>query len=92
MKIKEFQMKQYKLIDDKYVEIGFWTMPENRMGLEIEIDDAFPEEQEEANWIINRLVEADSFPLPDEFLEYWQQQMSPYEGMMGKIEDIHNES
>ena len=88
MKIKEYQMKQYKLIDDEYVEIGVWAMPEDRMGLDIEIDDAYPDEQEEANWIINRLVEADGFPLPDNFLEYWQEQMSPYEGMMGKIESV----
>ena len=81
-------MKQYKLIGDEYVEIGVWTMPEDRMGLDIDIDDAYPDEQEEANWIINRLVEANAFPLPEDFLEYWQQQFSPYEGMMGKIEEI----
>jgi len=88
MRIKEFQMKQYKLIGDGYVEIGLWTMPEDRMSLEIEIDDAYEEEKEEANWIINRLVEADAFPLPVDFLEHWQQQLSPYDGMMGKIEKI----
>ncbi len=80
---KVFQMKQYKLIDDKYVEIGLWTMPENRMGLEIEIDDAYEEEHEEANWILNRLV--GSYPLPEDFLEYHQEQKSGYDGMMGKI-------
>jgi len=92
MKIKEFQMKQYKLLDGEYKEIGLWTMSFDRMSLEIEIDEAYPEDQEEANWIINRLVEADSFPLPDDFLEHWQDNLSPYEGMMGKIEDIRNES
>ena len=90
MKIKEYRMKQYKLIDDEYKEIGLWTMPFDRMSLEIEIDDAYPDDQEEANWIINRLVEADSFPLPDDFLEHWQEQMSPYDGMMGKIEKVKN--
>ena len=90
MKIKEFQMKQYKLIDGEYKKIGVWTMPFDRMSLEIEIDDAYEEEQEEANWILNRLVEADSFPLPKDFLEYWQQQMSPYDGMMGKIESLES--
>ncbi len=88
MKIKEFQMKQYKLIDGEYKKIGVWTMPFDRMSLEIEIDDKYEEEQDEANWIINRLVEADSFPLPKDFLEHWQQQMSPYDGMMGKIVKI----
>jgi hypothetical protein len=80
---KVFQMKQYKLIDDKYVEIGLWTMPEDRMGLEIEINDAYEEEQEEANWILNRL--AGSYPLPEDFLEYWQEQKNGYDGMIGKI-------
>ena len=85
---KVYRMKQYKLIEGEYKEIGIWTMPEDRMGLDIKIDDAYPDEQEEANWIINRLVEANSFPLPEDFLEYWQEQFSPYEGMMGKIEEI----
>ena len=88
MKIKEYQMKQYKLIDGEYKKIGVWTMPFDRMSLEIEIDDKYEEEQDEANWIINRLVEADSFPLPKDFLEHWQQQLSPYDGMMGKIVKI----
>ena len=88
MKIKEFQMKQYKLIDGEYKEIGLWIMPFDRMSLEIEIDDKYEEEKEEANWILNRLVEADSFPLPKDFLEHWQQQLSPYDGMMGKIESL----
>ena len=88
MKNKEFQMKQYKLIDGEYKEIGLWTMSFDRMSLEIEIDDAYPDDEEDANWIINRLVVADSFPLPKDFLEHWQQQLSPYEGMMGKIEKV----
>ena len=84
--MKHFTMKQYKLIRGEYVEIGHWTMAGDRMSLEIEIEDAYPEEQTEANWIINRLVEAEAFPLPEDFLEYWQEQMSPYGGMMGTIE------
>jgi len=86
MNAKVYQMKQYKLVGDEYKEIGVWAMTFDRMSLEIEIDDSYPEEKEEANWIINRLVEADAFPLSEDFLEYWQQQLSPYEGMMGKIE------
>ncbi|HIF03049.1 MAG TPA: hypothetical protein EYQ84_07055 [Nitrospinaceae bacterium] len=88
MKIKEYKMKQYKLIGEKYVEIGLWTMSFDRMGLEIEIDDKYEEEKDEANWIINRLVEADSSPLPKDFLEHWQDSLSPYDGMMGKIDLI----
>ncbi|MBC8553982.1 MAG: hypothetical protein H8D23_30600 [Candidatus Brocadiales bacterium] len=80
---KVFQMKQYKLVEGKYVEIGLWTMPADRMGLEIEIDDVYEEEHEEANWILNRLV--GSYPLPEDFLEYHQEQKNGYDGMMGKI-------
>lgn len=85
MKNKSYKMKQYKLVGDEYVEIGLWTMSGDRMGLEIEIDDRFKEDKEEADWILNRLVEADSFPLPDDFLEHWQRNLSPYDGMMGNI-------
>lgn len=88
MKTKVYQMKQYKLVGEEYTEIGIWTMPADRMSLEIEIDDNYPEEKEAANWIINRLVDAEAFPLPEDFLEYWQEQLSPYEGMMGKIEKV----
>lgn len=88
MKAKVYKMKQYKLVGEEYKKIGVWTMPADRMSLEIEIDERYPEEKEEANWIINRLVESDAFPLTEDFLEYWQQQLSPYEGMMGKIEKV----
>jgi len=83
-----YKMKQYKLVQGEYVEIGCWKMTEDRMGLDIDIEDAFPEEREEANWILNRLVEAGAFPLPGDFLKYWQEQLCPYEGMMGKIEQF----
>ena len=86
MSTQKYQMVQYKLVDGEYIRIGVWTMPVDRMGLDIEIDDAYVQEQGEANWVINRLVEADAFPLPDDFLEYWQENYSPYQGMMGKIE------
>jgi hypothetical protein len=86
MSSRGYQMIQYKLVRGEYIRIGVWTMPVDRMSLEIKIEDAFPEEKEESDWIINRLVEADAFPLPEDFLEYWQQQISPYHGMMGEIE------
>jgi len=79
-------MKQYKLVHGEYIEIGCWKMTEDRMGLDIDIEDAFPEEREEANWILNRLVEADAFPLPGDFLEYWQEQVNAYSGMLGSIQ------
>ncbi len=43
------------------------------------------EAQEEADWVINRLVENDIKSLPLDFLEYHQATMSPYNGMRGEI-------
>lgn len=43
------------------------------------------EYQEEADWVINRLVEDDIKSLPDDFLEYHRSTMSAYWGMRGEI-------
>jgi hypothetical protein len=37
--------------------------------------------KDEANWVFNRLVEADVTSLPDDFLEYHRQTRSPYDGV-----------
>ena len=41
--------------------------------------------REDADWIINRLVERDIKSLADGFLEYHRDTMSPYIGMRGEI-------
>ncbi|MBW1932824.1 MAG: hypothetical protein JRI56_07385 [Deltaproteobacteria bacterium] len=43
------------------------------------------EAREEAEWIINRLVENDIRTLPDGFLTYHQSTLSPYRGMRGPV-------
>lgn len=43
------------------------------------------ETQEDADWLINRLVERGIKSLPDDFLEYHRSTMSPYRGMRGEI-------
>lgn len=40
---------------------------------------------EEADWVINRLVENGIKTLADDFLEYHRATMSPYHGMRGEI-------
>ncbi len=40
---------------------------------------------EDADWVINRLVERDIRSLPHEFLGFHQQSMPPYRGMFGEI-------
>jgi len=44
-----------------------------------------PEEQEEADWVINRLVENAVEYVGLEFLEYHQETMSPYRGMRSRV-------
>jgi hypothetical protein len=46
--------------------------------------------REEANWVINRLVENDIKSLPEDFLEYHRSTMSPYRGMRGEIVETEN--
>jgi hypothetical protein len=43
------------------------------------------EAREEAEWIVNRLVENDVRTLPDDFLAYHQATLSPYRGMRGLV-------
>jgi hypothetical protein len=43
------------------------------------------EYREEADWVINRLVENDIKSLPDDFLEYHRSTMSLYLGIRGEI-------
>ena len=43
------------------------------------------EAREEAEWIVNRLVENEVRTLPDDFLAYHQATLSPYRGMRGPV-------
>lgn len=83
-------MVEYALRDrdtDPYYEpIGVWVQGPGP-GLDIIMEylpsnDGF---QEEADWVINRLVENDIKSLPDDFLEYHRATLSPYIGTRGEI-------
>ncbi len=70
--------------------VGLWVqgyVP----GLDIEMyyiestDPKVAERQEEAAWIVNRLVENDITAIPADFLEYHQLSRSPYDGTFSEI-------
>jgi len=79
-------MVEYKLVGDAYVPIGVWCVGESP-GLDVEIRmlPGYPEEQEEADWVINRLVESGVEHVGREFLEYHQETLSPYRGLRSKV-------
>ncbi len=68
-----------------YEPIGVWVQGPGP-GLDIEmfyLDSRDPEvlaRKEEADWVINRLVENDATSLPDDFLEYHRQSRTSYDG------------
>ena len=73
-----------------YEPVGVWVQGPGP-GLDIvmeyiESDDpAVLEAREEAEWVINRLVENGVRELPTDFLEYHQQTLSPYRGSRSAI-------
>ena len=84
--MKFLYMIEHKLIDDQYRPIGIWCLGEGlSLDLEIRMLPEYPNEQEEADWIVNRIVESGVRRLDRALLEYHQQTMSPYDGMRSKI-------
>lgn len=69
-----------------YKPIGVWVQGPG-LGLDIVMGylPGNEEFQEDADWIINRLVENDVKSLPEDFLEYHRATMSLYRGMRGEI-------
>ncbi|MHB1001953.1 MAG: hypothetical protein ACYC27_22155 [Armatimonadota bacterium] len=74
-----------------YEPIGVWVQgPGPGLDIEMAYLPGNDEYQEDADWVINRLVENDIKSLPDGFLEYHQATISPYRGMRGGITDIEH--
>ncbi len=72
--------------DPHYEPIGVWVQgPGPGLDLVIEYLPGNNEAQEEADWIINRLVENGIKSLPEDFLEYQQATLSPYRGRRGPV-------
>jgi hypothetical protein len=86
--MKFLYMVEYTLVGDAYVPIGVWCVGESP-GLDVEVRmlPRYPEEQEEADWVINRLAENGVEQVGREFLEYHQETLSPYRGMRSKVSE-----
>jgi hypothetical protein len=70
----------------RYEPIGVWVQgPGPGLDIVMEYLPGNEDAQEEADWVINRMVENNIKSLPDDFLEYHRETMSPYCGMRGEI-------
>ena len=84
--MKFLYLVEYKYAGDAYVPIGVWCVGESpSLDVEIRMLPGYTQEQEEADWVINRLVESGTTHVGREFLEYHQQTLSPYRGMRSKV-------
>ncbi len=73
-----------RIHEPRYDPIGVWVQgPGPGLDLVIEFLPGHAEAEENAEWVVNRLVENDVRSLPDDFLAYHQATMSPYRGMRG---------
>ena len=72
-----------RIREPRYDPIGVWVQgPASGLDLVIEFLPGHAEAQENAEWVVNRLVENDVRSLPEGFLNY-QATLSPYRGMRG---------
>jgi len=69
-----------------YKPVGVWVQgPGPGLDLVVEFLPGNSQAREEADWIINRLVENDVRTLPEDFMVYHQSTLSPYRGMRGPV-------
>ena len=72
--------------EPRYEPVGVWVQgPGPSLDLVIESLPGNTEAREEAEWIVNRLVENEVRTLADDFLAYHQATLSPYRGMRGPV-------
>ncbi len=83
-------MRVQYFIDYRYVEkvqqflpIGIWIQDQDDLGIDMYYPDETSNENWDAMWVMNRLVENDLNAPPD-FLEYHQARVG-YKGMRSKI-------
>ena len=81
----EYAMRELN-VNPHYEPIGVWVQgPGPGLDIIMEYLPGNDEYQEDADWVINRLVENDIKSLSDDFLQYHRQTMSPYRGMREEI-------
>ena len=88
MKLK--YMIEYTLRDSirepRYEPVGVWVQgPGPGLDLVIEFLHGNADAEEDAQWVVNRLVEQGVRSLPDDFLAYHQGTLSQYRGMRGPV-------
>jgi len=75
-----------RIREPRYEPIGVWVQgPGPGLDLVIEFLPGNTDAREEADWIINRLVENDIRSLPEDFLAYHQTTLPAYRGMRGSV-------
>ena len=75
-----------RIREPSYDPIGVWVQgPAPGLDLVIEFLPGHAEAEEEAEWLVNRLVENDVRSLPEDFLAHHQATLSPYRGMRGAV-------
>jgi hypothetical protein len=82
----EYALRGCNTKHSRYEPIGVWVQgPGPGLDILMEYLPGNEDYQDDANWVINRLVENDIRSLPEGFLEYHRETMSPYNGMRGEI-------
>ena len=83
-------MIEYALRDrirgPRYEPVGVWVQGAGPgLDLVIEFLPGNADAEEDAQWVVNRLVEQGVRNLPDDFLAYHQGTLSQYRGMRGPV-------
>ena len=75
-----------RIRDPRYEPIGVWVQgPGPGLDLVIEFLPGNADAAEDAQWVVNRLVEQGVRSLPDDFLAYHHGTLSQYRGMRGPV-------
>jgi hypothetical protein len=75
-----------RIRDPRYEPVGVWVQGSGPgLDLVIEFLPGNTDARQEADWIINRLVENGIRSLPEDFLAYHQTTLPAYRGMRGPV-------
>jgi len=88
MKLKyliEYALRD-RIQEPRFEPVGVWVQgPGPGLDLVIEYLPGNADAAEEAQWVINRLVEQGVRSLPDDFFSHHQGTLSQYRGMRGRV-------
>jgi len=75
-----------RIREPRYEPIGVWVQgPGPGLDLVIEFLPGNADAEEDAQWVVNRLVEQGVRSLPDDFLAYHHGTLSQYRGLRGPV-------